>query len=172
MALTVQISPPAAGKVTQTTAFSWHGPGDGQDHTFTVGKRTQAVALGGSDYDYDYNFLMLTAIANRGYVFDHFEQRTRIEMMFPGLDEPYVTFDDTSSRENPECLLPTSGSIAFTESSGYSTSPNPEKNWMKFWTESVVAVFVPVPTNPGLIYSPSRDKLIYDQTSGRLLYYP
>lgn len=180
MAIPITISPAGAGTVTQATVFTWNGPGDApkygsKDHTFTVGDRTVTVSLGDDGYSYDYNIAALTAIPAPGYRFVRFDVRTKYEFTWMYLPDPEVIYFDETRTENPACELPNSFFYLTDYSRQIVYNQDGSINGdNKFWTENVVAVFerVAPPHGHGLIYSPSRDKLIYDTTSGKLCYYP
>ena len=181
MSIPVTISPAGAGTVTQSTVFTWNGPGDApeyglKDHTFQVGDRTVTLRLWDYSYIYAYNIAALNARPNSGYRFVRWEVRTKHEFTSKyGPDKLVITYYDEIVNDNPACELPvvdfyltdfsqvkflfTDGTVSYTNA---------------YWTENVVAVFerVTPPHGHGLIYSSARNQLIYDTTSGKLCYYP
>lgn len=181
MAIPVTISPVGAGTVTQATVFAWNGPGDApkygaKEHAFQVGDRTATIVLGDDSYIYAYTLESLTARPNVGYRFVRWEVQTKIEFTWQYYPEPDVWYSDDVVRDlNPACELPAT-SFYLTDFSQMTVLnlDGTVNGTYKYWTVNVVAVFerVTPPHGHGLIYSPSRGKLIYDTTNGKLCYYP
>lgn len=180
MSIPVTISPAGAGTVTQSTVFTWNGPGDApeyglKDHTFQVGDRTVTLRLWDYSYIYAYNIAALNARPNSGYRFVRWEVRTKHEYTWDYGLEPLITYFDDFVYDNPACELP-GGFFYLTDFSQVThlSLDGTVDETTKFWTENVVAVFerVTPPHGHGLIYSSARNQLIYDTTSGKLCYYP
>ena len=177
MAIPVNISPAGAGTVTQATVFTWNGPGDGRDHTFQVGDRIVTVTLGDNYSEYDYNIAALTAMPAQGFRFLRFRVHSKVIISFYLYGQNYdyeYAFDDVIE-VNPACELPET-SFYLTEHSVYNSynydSSRTLNGTYDYVVQSVVAEFEPPAHGHGLIYSPARNKLIYDVAVDKLMYYP
>ena len=122
------------------------------------------TATASPDYRVEpYQYYKLIATAATGYVLSSWDVRTRV------LNSDATIRADVTQRYSSN---PLEGEVF----DGVDQSI-PESLKGPWTTEivSIVAHFTavtPPPTEHGLIYSPSRDKLIYDTTSGKLCYYP